>query len=238
MVLQYGANLCDVLLEKTAFHLTLRNRVTVVARRMCLHSVQYTVLPPPHLAAPEPKYSSTRPAIQFFACGGRKRGIRFARVDRSWVCLLKACRRPAGRPSGWLTGWLRCFAPALLLPAWTAGLAAWVAGWRTKGSGLPGYRSILAGGVVVLCNYRVQDTFLEFVFYCGPFFGTGGLMLFMVLCNTCGIQCPREAHRVAPNCCSIFSDFLAFIVLAAEVALAILILVTEDLITRSIDPTI
>jgi hypothetical protein len=91
---------------------------------------------------------------------------------------------------------------------------------------------IVAFGFIVAVNWSHDPG--EFITYCLPFFPTGGLMIFMALTSWCGISCPREVNKTCPNCCSILSDFLAFIVLAAEMALAVIILVAEDVVKESL----
>ena len=92
--------------------------------------------------------------------------------------------------------------------------------------------AILCMGFYILFIYTHD---FSDIFVWGPFFAVGGLLVFMVLSNTCGVVCPREAQKTCPNCCSVFSDFLAFIVLAAEIALAVLCLASEPLLDRQME---
>ena len=92
--------------------------------------------------------------------------------------------------------------------------------------------ALLVGGFVIMIEYTHYFTD---IFVWGPFFAVGGLLVFMVLSNTCGIVCPRDLQRTCPNCCSVFSDFLAFIVLAAELGLALVCLLSEPLLDKQID---
>jgi len=57
----------------------------------------------------------------------------------------------------------------------------------------------------------------------------------MVATSTCGITCPREITKTCPNVCSVFSDFLAFIVLAAELGRGVILLVAEPLAKKPLD---
>jgi hypothetical protein len=66
-----------------------------------------------------------------------------------------------------------------------------------------------------------------------PFFGVGGLLLFMVATSTCAVNCPMKT--LCPNCCIFFSDFLAFIVMAAEVLLGVITFAFKDFAKKQME---
>eukprot|EP01043_Picozoa_sp_COSAG02_P055698 COSAG02_NODE_6503_length_3534_cov_2.486463_3_plen_300_part_00 len=55
-----------------------------------------------------------------------------------------------------------------------------------------------------------------------PFFVVGGLLLFMVTTSFFAVNCQSACPQALRPCCIIFSDFLAFIIMAAEILLGVI----------------
>ena len=67
-----------------------------------------------------------------------------------------------------------------------------------------------------------------------PFFTVGGLLLFMVTASTFAVNCESVCPQTCRPCCIMFSDFIAFIVMAAEVVLGVITLASTDFVLKEL----